>query len=70
MDENKLKTFYLSLSQDEREDYAARCGTTPGYIMFHLIRGSRMPGKKLLTALAEQSEGQVTKSDLLSYFYQ
>jgi len=70
MDSNTVfRTFLESLSAGELEAYAKRCGTTPKYIRDHLIRGYKVPRRDLMSKLALQSRGQVTRDVLLDHFY-
>lgn len=67
-----FREFFVSLSDAEREAYAARAKTTALYISTHLIAPKerrRIPRPKLMQRLADASEGKFTQQDLLVYFY-
>ncbi|TEU30106.1 hypothetical protein [Alkanindiges illinoisensis] len=64
----KFRDFLIQLSPEELEAYAIRAGTTPGYLMTHLLYGYKEPRKKLRKALAAESNGQVSEMDVLEHF--
>jgi hypothetical protein len=63
-----FKHYYLSLSKDEREDYAARVGTTTDYIECHLLAARKVPRPKLMNALAKESNNNCSLGDLALFF--
>jgi hypothetical protein len=65
-----FREWFLSLPENERERYALRAGTTPGYVRVHLIGRRKVPRRVLMEGLAEASDGRFTVPDLLKFFYQ
>lgn len=59
-----LRKYLNSLSQSERADYAARCGTTVGYLRKALSVKPEF-SMKLAVALDRESGGQVPCETLL-----
>ncbi len=64
----KLADYIRSLSSEEREDYARRCGTTPAYLRIHILTANKEPRKPLREALAHESNGQVSIKEVLEHF--
>ncbi len=71
-----FRTYFLSLSDRDRESLARDAGTTVGYIKAHLIAppGRRKTPRRdlmdgLVTAL-EKRDASITRNDLLTYFYE
>lgn len=64
-----LREYYLGLSPEQREEYAKRAGTTVGYLP-QLMNWHRFPKPRLMQALAEASEGNVTLPEVFSHFYE
>lgn len=64
----KLREYYLGLTPEQREAYAKRAGTTIGYLP-QLMTWHRFPKPNLMKALAEASEGNVSRDEVLEHFY-
>ncbi|WP_020209011.1 hypothetical protein [Gilvimarinus chinensis] len=64
----KLRDYIKSLSEDERDDYARRCGTTPAYLQIHILPARKEPRKPLREALARESDGKVSLLEVLEHF--
>ena len=60
---DKFKTFLLGLPQEERESFAARCGTSFAH-MRNVAYGYRKAGEKLSVRIETESGGKVTRKDL------
>jgi len=60
---DKLKHFLKSIPLNERESFAARCGTTWPFLR-NVMYGQRMPGEKLCVAIERETNGAVTRKDL------
>lgn len=60
---DKFKTFFADLPPAEREHFAARCGTTAGFLR-NVIYGQRLPGEKLCVRIERESGYVVTRCDL------
>lgn len=59
----KLRTYLNSLKPLHQADYAARCGTTVGYLRKAICIGQEFDGA-LARLLDEESDGQVSKAEL------
>lgn len=66
---NTWRTYYQSLSRQQREAYAEAAGTTTGHIENHLMTRKKIPRKELMSSLAAASNGQCSLLDLLTHFY-
>jgi hypothetical protein len=71
-----FRSFFLSLSDADRERFAARAGASADYIRIHLIappQRRKIPRKllvdKLVRACAEFG-ASFSKEQLLAYFYE
>lgn len=64
-----FRQWFLSLSDEERESYAEKAGTTAGYIRVHLIGRRKIPRAELMNRLAAASDGKWTVPALLAFFY-
>ncbi len=53
----ELKSFYLSMTQDQRDAFAARCETTGGH--FRNVVYGKTCGEKLAIAIERESLGVV-----------
>ncbi|KGC15007.1 hypothetical protein DM48_333 [Burkholderia gladioli] len=60
---DKLKSFLAGYRPDDREVFAARCGTTAAFLR-NVVYGQRKPGEKLCVAIERATEGAVTRRDL------
>lgn len=64
-----FRQWFLSLSDEERESYAGKAGTTAGYIRVHLIGRRKIPRSDLMNRLAIASDGKWSVPALLAFFY-
>jgi hypothetical protein len=66
-----LRDYYRSLNDNQRKQYAERAGTSKKYCDSHLMRTrpSRIPKRDLMQGLANASNGAVSFSDVVDYFY-
>lgn len=62
--------FIRNMSEEELDNYAQSCSTTIGYIKIHLLHARKVPKKKLMAALVENSSGKITSDEVLSHFYE
>lgn len=60
---DKLKTYLKTMSVEQREAFAARCGTTWPFLR-NVSYGQRQAGEKLCVAIERESAGAVTRIDL------
>lgn len=68
-----FRSVYLGLEEKQRKRFARLAGTTPGYIETHLLARRKIPRPKLMEGLERASEKcgtPISKSDLLSFFYE
>lgn len=66
----EFREYYLSLTEDQREAYAERAGTTIGYMpQLIAVPPFKTPKPDLMRRLAEASEGNVTLPEVLDHFY-
>lgn len=59
----KLKTYLLQMSVDDRVAFASRCGTTWPFLR-NVAYGYRSPGEKLCVSIERESTQLVTRRDL------
>jgi len=64
----KLSEYIKSLSPEQREEYANRCGTTPSYLRIHILAARKEPRRPLREALARESDGNVSLGEVLEHF--
>lgn len=64
------REYYRTLERDAREDYARRVGTSVGYLRYILkpIPGTT-PRRPLMEKLADESDGRVSRAEVIEYFY-
>lgn len=60
---DKLKTLIKPMSPEEREAFAARCGTTWPFLR-NVMYGQRTAGEKLCVAIERESGRAVTRQDM------
>lgn len=60
---NQLRSYLNSIAPDAQADYAARAGTTIGYLRKALSKGQRFDGA-LARRLDEESKGAVSRYEL------
>lgn len=58
----QLKDFYLSMTADQRDDFARRCGTTLGQV--RNVAYGRNCGEALAISIERESQGVVRCEDL------
>ncbi|CAM3839189.1 transcriptional regulator [Castellaniella denitrificans] len=58
-----LKTYLNSLAPPEQQDFAARCGTSLGYLRKAISTGQRI-GESLCINIERESAGAVTCEEL------
>lgn len=63
-----LRTYFFSMSQVGREDFASRCGTTFGH-MRNVAYGYREPSTELAVAIERESGRLVTRQILFPTSY-
>lgn len=63
-----FKNWYRSMNRREREEFAARAGTSRRYIENALVFRRRMPHRSTMERLAEASLGRMTYPDLVAWF--
>ncbi|AZR95120.1 hypothetical protein BBB39_16180 [Bordetella trematum] len=67
-----FKTFYLSLSAEERRAFALEAGTTTGYIEVHLVRAGRIPRRRKMESLwqaCQRRRAGFTREQLIQFFF-
>jgi hypothetical protein len=64
-----FKTYYNSLTDSERTEFAKLASTTTEYIRIHLITKNKIPRKQLMQDLVNASAGKLTIESLLNFFY-
>lgn len=64
----RLSDYINSLSDTEKAEYAKRCGTTFHYLDVHIRRATKECRKPLRDALARESEGKVSITEVLQHF--
>jgi hypothetical protein len=62
-----FREFYLSLPKESRESFAAKAGTTPAYIMVHLVNARRVPQPLKIRELARA--GDLNEDELALWFH-
>jgi len=67
-----FKTFYRSLSAEDRARFAELAGTSAKYIDVHLMFRRKMPKAALMQGLADACaafNAPISKADILAFFY-
>lgn len=59
----ELKSYFRGLSQEAREQFCARCGSTYKYLRL-VSYGAKTPGESLAIAIERESAGAVTCEEL------
>ena len=62
------KSWYRSLTKEEKEAYAERVGVKRTYIESKLIYRAVIPRPGLMKRLADASLGRITHAEVLHYF--
>jgi len=63
--------YYNSLNREEKIAFAARAGTTIGYLKSHIftkVGFRKVPGIQLLAGLANATEGNTSVEEIVEYF--
>lgn len=63
-----LKTYFFSMSQVGREEFALHCGTTYGHLR-NVAYGYREPSTELAVAIERESSRAVTRQELFPSSY-
>jgi hypothetical protein len=67
-----FKSFFQSLNENQRTEFASVAGTTVGYIKTHLVYGRKVPQRETFDGLIKalnQFKAGITRQDLLHFFY-
>lgn len=68
-----FKTFYRSLTKEQKTEFASDVGTTNRYIETHLVYARKIPGPKLMEriyAACIKFGADFSKADLIAFFYE
>lgn len=65
-----FRTWYRSLTPQERVEYAKRANISQQYIEVHLMYRRKIPKRETMSRLAEASLGRIEYADLLQWFYE
>lgn len=60
--------FWLSLTQDEQDDFAKKCGYKTAYINIHLAYGRKIPPLRKIKKMADASNGKLNFAQLCTFF--
>ncbi len=65
-----FRTYYLGLSEEEREQFAKRAELKTGYISCHLVANPprKIPPLKTIRKMADATDGTLSYYDLVDYF--
>jgi hypothetical protein len=64
----KLRDYIGGMTEQQLADYAARCSTTANYLSTHIRYATKDPSVKLIRALAKESGGAVSMSEVLEHY--
>lgn len=64
----KLRDYIGGMTEQELSDYAERCSTTANYLSTHIRYATKDPSVKLIRALAKESGGAVSMSEVLEHY--
>jgi hypothetical protein len=64
----KLRDYINTLDPEKSVAYAVRCNIAPSYLRLHVKYASKDPSVSLIRALAKESEGAVSLSEVLEHF--
>ncbi len=64
----KLRDYITDLDLRGLEAYATRCRIAVSYLRLHVKYASKDPSVSLIKALARESEGRVSLSEVLEHF--
>lgn len=65
----QYQRYLRSLTTAELEAYAARAGTSVGYIRNAIRNANKIPRPDLLNRLLSATEGEVSREEILEHFY-
>ena len=63
-----FKTWYRSLTSQEKDAFAVRAGTSRKYIEVTLVFRRRTPKPKTMRRLADASLGRLSYEDIVRFF--
>jgi hypothetical protein len=63
-----FKTWYRSMTAEEKQEFARRAGLSQQYIQVHLVYRRRIPRPDTMRKLAEASLGRLSYEDIVSFF--
>jgi len=69
---DKFKTFWRSLSDEQKKEFAEIAKSKPGYIGSHLIYGRKVPQRETFDGLVKALNhfgSSITRNDLLLCFF-
>lgn len=58
-----LKNYFFAMSNEDREVFSVKCGTTPGH-MRNVAYGYKLPSTELAVAIEKQSKKAVTRQEM------
>ncbi|GED46423.1 hypothetical protein HME01_22750 [Vreelandella aquamarina] len=64
----RLREYLKSQDEKSLEHYAERVGTSTKYLRAHVIGGSRGASLKFMRALARESGGEVSLTEVLMHY--
>ena len=65
----KFNEFIASKSDDDLQAYAQRCGTTVFYLKNQLKNAYKTPRNRLLNALWQESNGELSRDEVMQHFF-
>ena len=63
-----FKSFYSSLSSEQKQKFAGKASLSRVYIEKHLLRTTKRPSYSTIVSLSRASDGALTPHDILDYF--
>lgn len=64
-----FKTWYRSMTPEEKREFARRAGLSQQYIEVHLVYRRRVPRQDTMRRLAEASLGRLSYEDVVGFFF-
>ncbi|WP_122549801.1 hypothetical protein [Pseudomonas viridiflava] len=64
----RLRNYIHQMGPDAVSAYAARCSIAVSYLRIHVKYASKDPSVSLIKALARESEGYVSLTEVLEHF--
>lgn len=65
----EFRSYYQSLTDEQKKSFAQQAGYELSYIETHLIRAYKTPGRKGMRRLVKASNGAVSWQEILLHFY-